>query len=263
VVADSHQFEQVFLNIINNAVDAMLEGARGGLLRVSSGTDEEHHCAVVEFRDSGPGIKDPKRVFDPFYTTKVVGKGTGLGLSICYGIVKEHGGDIAAFNHPDGGAVFQIRLPLTVQTRYQSPLSVTLPTEALRGKILLVDDEEAVLDLERELLCGAGAEVHCAENGAEAISLLQVQTFDAIVIDSKMPGEFDSVDVYRWVLQNQPDMASRFLFTVSHAAEASVREFLEEHSFTYIEKPFQVSELITSLRRILVPRKAAAAPGAS
>ncbi len=263
VVADAHQLEQVFLNIINNAVDAMLEGTRGGLLRVSATTDVEHNCAVVELRDTGPGIKDPKRIFDPFYTTKTVGKGTGLGLSICYGIIKEHGGDITAFNHPDGGAVFQIRLPLNMKTKFPDTLPVVVPKEALRGKILVIDDEDAVLDLERELLLGAGAEVHCAQNGTEAISLLQQQVFDAIVIDSKMPGEYDAADVYRWVLQNHPEMASRFVFTISHASEASVREFLEEHALTHIEKPFQVSELITTLRRILGHQKAAAMPGAS
>lgn len=109
VVADQHQLEQVFLNIINNAVDAILEAAGSGTIRAAVFADEDAVC--VEFHDSGPGLKDTKRIFDPFYTTKQVGKGTGLGLSICYGIVKEHGGEITAFNHTEGGAVFQVRLP--------------------------------------------------------------------------------------------------------------------------------------------------------
>ena len=263
VVADAHQLEQVFLNIINNAVDAMLDGNKGGMLRVKAGVDEEASTAVVEFRDTGPGIKDTKRIFDPFYTTKTVGKGTGLGLSICYGIVKEHGGDISAFNNPEGGAVFQVRLPLNAQSRFQEAVPVTIPSEALRGKILVVDDEDAVLDLERELLSGAGAEVYCAQDGARAIELMQSHVFDAVVIDSKMPGEFDGPDVYRWALKNHPELAARFVFTVSHAAEQRVREFLEEQSVTHIEKPFQVSELITVLRRILGIQKAAVAPSAS
>lgn len=263
VVADAHQLEQVFLNIINNAVDAMLERGRGGMLRVQVGVDDQRKSAMVEFRDSGPGIKDPKRIFDPFYTTKTVGKGTGLGLSICYGIVKEHGGDITAFNHPEGGAVFQVRLPLQSANHFHESAAPSVHSEALRGKILVVDDEEAVLDLERELLTGAGAEVHCALEGTVAVRLLETQAFDAVVIDSKMPGEMDSADVYRWTLKNHPEMASRFLFTVSHATEPKVREFLEEHSLTHIEKPFQVSELISTLRRILGPQKAAAIPTAS
>src|SRR4029077_12212696 len=109
VTADPHQLEQVFLNIINNGVDAMLEAGRGGSLKVRVYAHEGN--VVTEFQDSGPGIKEPNRIFDPFYTTKSVGKGTGLGLSICYGIVKEHGGDISARNRESGGAVIQIRLP--------------------------------------------------------------------------------------------------------------------------------------------------------
>jgi signal transduction histidine kinase len=112
VVADAHQLEQVFLNIINNAADAILENSQGGKLEVS--IFEARGCACVEFHDSGPGIgvNDMSRIFDPFYTTKKLGKGTGLGLSICYGIMKEHNGEITASNHLQGGAIFQIRLPL-------------------------------------------------------------------------------------------------------------------------------------------------------
>jgi signal transduction histidine kinase len=91
------------LNVINNAVDAILETGRTGKLKIHVSCVGGHVC--TQFTDDGAGIKDPKRIFDPFYTTKSVGKGTGLGLSICYGIVKEHGGDITANNAPEGGAV--------------------------------------------------------------------------------------------------------------------------------------------------------------
>ncbi|HEX5432841.1 MAG TPA: PAS domain S-box protein, partial [Candidatus Angelobacter sp.] len=101
VVADPHQLEQVYLNVINNAADAMLDRSAGGVLRIR--VFSENGNVVSQFHDSGPGISDPKHVFDPFYTTKGVGKGTGLGLSICYGIVKEHGGEISAQNSPQGG----------------------------------------------------------------------------------------------------------------------------------------------------------------
>ena len=110
ISADPHQLQQVFLNLINNAVDAVLENANEGELWVVSGADEKN--VFVELTDSGPGVKDPGRVFDPFYTTKPVGKGTGLGLSICYGIVTEHGGMIRVKNSPPRGACFRIELPL-------------------------------------------------------------------------------------------------------------------------------------------------------
>ncbi len=109
VRGDPNQLLQVFFHIINNAVDA-LEEVGGGVLAIR--TLRERHRAVVEFSDTGPGLQDPKRVFDPFYTTKPVGKGSGLGLSICYGILHEHGGEITCFNRPEGGATFRVELPV-------------------------------------------------------------------------------------------------------------------------------------------------------
>jgi two-component system, NtrC family, sensor kinase len=108
VRGDGNQLMQVFFNIINNAVDAM-EAADGGVLTIKTIRDRGN--VVVLFSDTGPGIKEPHRVFDPFYTTKPVGKGTGLGLSICFGIVQEHTGKIMCYNSQQGGAVFRVELP--------------------------------------------------------------------------------------------------------------------------------------------------------
>jgi signal transduction histidine kinase len=108
---DGHQLFQAFVQIVENALDA-LEEAGGGLLRVSAQTQGEE--VVVQFSDSGPGIKEPNRVFDPFYTTKPIGKGTGLGLSAVYGVVQEHRGQITCQNKPEGGAVFVLRLPIAM-----------------------------------------------------------------------------------------------------------------------------------------------------
>jgi two-component system NtrC family sensor kinase len=108
--ADAHQLQQVFLNILNNAFDAVLEHGSDGDIWVR--TRAAGGLVAVEFTDSGPGVRDPLRVFDPFYTTKPVGRGTGLGLSICYGIVKEHGGEIQVRNAVPRGASFTVTLPL-------------------------------------------------------------------------------------------------------------------------------------------------------
>ena len=110
VVGDANQILQVFFNLISNAVDA-LEEIGGGTLVIRA--VERGNSVVMEFSDSGPGIKSPQHVFDPFFTTKPVGKGTGLGLSICYGIVQEHGGHIECFNRPEGGATFVVAFPTT------------------------------------------------------------------------------------------------------------------------------------------------------
>ena len=112
VIGDSHQLQQVFLNILNNAYDAIRETTRtSGRIEVMSA--RANAFVEISFRDNGTGIADPERIFDPFFTTKDVGKGTGLGLSICYGIVREHGGEIVCHNNPDSeGATFIVRFPV-------------------------------------------------------------------------------------------------------------------------------------------------------
>ena len=108
VRGDPNQLLQVFYHLISNAVDAM-ELSGGGVLLIR--TLRERGNVVIEFSDTGPGMKEPEKVFDPFYTTKEVGKGTGLGLSICYGVMEEHGGRISGFNRPEGGCTFRLELP--------------------------------------------------------------------------------------------------------------------------------------------------------
>jgi PAS domain S-box-containing protein len=111
IVGDSHQLQQVFLNILNNAYDAVRECGRPARIEIMSARTESG--VEVSFRDNGIGIVDPDRIFDPFFTTKDVGKGTGLGLSICYGIVREHGGEIVCHNNLESeGATFIVRLPM-------------------------------------------------------------------------------------------------------------------------------------------------------
>jgi signal transduction histidine kinase len=130
VRGDGNQLMQVFFNIINNAVDAM-EAHEGGVLTVKTMRDRGN--VTILFSDSGPGIKEPHRVFDPFYTTKPVGKGTGLGLSICFGIVQEHSGKILCYNGQMGGAVFRVELPAVLAalpTRESSVAAATpLPVQ--------------------------------------------------------------------------------------------------------------------------------------
>jgi signal transduction histidine kinase len=114
VVGDENQLLQVFLHIMNNAVDAMLEHSGGGTLVTS--TDVSDGRVLWSCSDTGPGVPDPTRIFDPFFTTKPVGKGTGLGLSASYGIIRDHGGVITCHNRPEGGATFVIALPAVPQS---------------------------------------------------------------------------------------------------------------------------------------------------
>jgi two-component system NtrC family sensor kinase len=111
VVGDAHQLQQVFLNILNNAYDAVRESNRSGRIEIATCSTPDG-MVEVSFCDSGDGILYPEKIFDPFFTTKEVGKGTGLGLSICYGILREHGGDITCRNNAGQGATFTVRLPV-------------------------------------------------------------------------------------------------------------------------------------------------------
>jgi signal transduction histidine kinase len=132
VRADMNQLLQVFSNIINNAVYAMQE-AGGGTLTVR--TLFEKGNVVILFSDTGPGMRDPRLVFDPFYTTKPVGKGTGLGLSICYGLIQDQGGQISCYNRPEGGATFRIDLPAVPAAFPFSPRSVPTPARNNPAKL--------------------------------------------------------------------------------------------------------------------------------
>jgi len=259
VTADPHQLEQVFLNIINNAVDAILEAAKGGgklKVRVHNSDGQ----VGVEFLDSGVGIKDPNRIFDPFYTTKSVGKGTGLGLSICYGIIKEHGGDITAHNRPEGGAAIEVRLPASGQVVEAEVAAGPSRRElALEGRILLVEDEEAVLEFERDVLAGAGAHVVTALTNDEAKSKLRSETFDAVIMNGRMPGGWSATDAHRWIGAACPGLEKKVLFTFSSVADKDVRAYLQQANITSLVKPFEVAELIAHARRLLQKSMAASA----
>jgi PAS domain S-box-containing protein len=251
VVADPHQMEQVYLNIINNAVDAMLDNGQGGHLNIRIYRENGH--VVSEFLDSGPGMIDAKHVFDPFYTTKGVGKGTGLGLSICYGIVKEHGGEISAENVPGGGAKVRVRLPVAVG---EQPVSerdriVARRGSRLEGRVLLVDDEEPILDFEREVLSAAGLQVVTATSGAEAAARLEKEEFDAVFLDSKIPGQWSSEDLYRWIAQSRPALLGHTILVLSNISDLRVRAFVDATKVMCLVKPFEVSDLLAAARRVL------------
>jgi len=250
VFGDAHQLEQVFLNIVNNALDSMLEAARGGRLRLRA--FREHDQVTVEFHDSGAGIRDPKRIFDPFYTTKPVGKGTGLGLSICYGIIKAHGGEILARNHAKGGALFQVRLPVAGPTA-PSPVAARPSSSAvrLRGRILLVDDEEPILELERQALSYAGAQVVGVTRAEDAIRLLQSENFEAVIADAGIAGGTTAADLHRWIAINRPGLEKHLVLAASSPGDPKLRLFVEQTRTLCIAKPFTVPEFVDLARRAL------------
>ena len=248
VVADPHQLEQVFLNIVNNALDAMVESSGSGVLKVNVFRKDAFVC--VEFADSGPGIKDPNRIFDPFYTTKSVGKGTGLGLSICYGIVKEHGGEIVARNRDEGGATIEVRLLASEKTAVPELVSAARRESVLHGRVLLVEDEEAVMEFERDVLVGAGADVTTSMSVHDTQDRLRQNSFDVIVMNGRMPGGISAREMYEWIAKNRPGQEKGLLLTFSTMTDAETRSFLQEQTVASLAKPFEVADLIAQVRTL-------------
>src|SRR5437879_358364 len=261
VTGDPHQLEQVFLNIINNAVDAILETGQGGTLKVR--VSDQNGQLRAEFRDNGAGIKDPKRIFDPFYTTKSVGKGTGLGLSICYGIVKEHGGDILASNNAEGGATIEVKLPAAAAAVAEPEAAKPAPRlheGAIHGRVLLVEEEEAVLEFERDVLTGAGAAAVTAKNAQDVKTRMLSEPFDAIIMSGKMANQWTAKESYPWLKENCAGMEEHVLYTFSNSVEpGDGRTFLQENNIPYLVKPFEVAELISQARKLLQKAQAAGA----
>jgi len=250
---DFNQLQQVFLNILNNAVDAIQEKGEKGEIWIR--TENIGNRLRVEFTDSGPGVENPHRVFDPFYTTKAVGKGTGLGLSICYGIVKEHGGEIQARNSPPRGATFSILMPImAVRASARAEQPSRARAAAASGKVLLVDDEEAVLHIEQEILRAHGIKVATARDAHQAVKVLEKALVDAVVCDLRMPGEVSAEDLLHWLMSHRPELATRVMFTVSSAHAGESSEFIRKSGCLVIEKPFSIEGFWSAVEGVLGSR---------
>jgi PAS domain S-box-containing protein len=242
--ADPHQLQQVFLNLVNNAVDAILENSNEGDLWVSSRAREDR--LVVEFKDSGPGVKDASRVFDPFYTTKPVGKGTGLGLSICYGIVTEHGGSISVSNLQPSGACFTIELPYQRAIAPEDAIPPSGAAAARGGRILLIDNDESVLEAVEAILREGNHVVRTAATFPEAQRLLSNQEFDAVVADAEVRSAAGGEGLQEWLLANRPALAGRLVWMSASATPAQAENHSGNGSIV-LQKPFQAADLLSAV----------------
>jgi PAS domain S-box-containing protein len=245
---DFHQLQQVFLNILNNAVDAIGEKGAKGEIWVQ--TDLIENRVRTQITDSGPGVQNPHRVFDPFYTTKPVGKGTGLGLSICYGIVREHGGEIQVKNSPPRGATFTILLPTLSSDRPTESKHPTPARENISARVLLVEDDETVLQLEHEILRSRGVAVKLARSGKEALELLRRETVDAVVTDIRMAGESPAA-MSQWIEQNRPELSGRVVFTASNGSDNEASASLRKFGSPVVSKPFAIEQLWEAVQKVL------------
>ena len=252
--ADAHQLQQVLLNLVINAEQAMLAANGRGRLTVRTWHDNEREVLLLEVNDDGPGIPDEVRtkIFDPFFTTKEVGKGTGLGLTVAYAIIEEHGGRIRLESQLGVGSSFFIELPVGPAARPTAGIPAqVMDVEDLRGTVvLLVEDEPTLAAAVTEALTDAGLVVDRAGDGAEALRYLQQRTYDVIVCDLKMP-RMDGMAFYRGLAARAPGLARRVVFVTGDVAGTEAEKFLEETGCRWLAKPFRFGDLLKTVREVL------------
>jgi signal transduction histidine kinase/ActR/RegA family two-component response regulator len=250
VFADGHQIQQVLLNLIINAEQAMLSTNGRGILVVRSWHDADRDSVILEINDDGPGISaemQPK-VFDPFFTTKEVGKGTGLGLTVAYAIVQEHGGRIRIESRPASGASFYVELPVSGSNPPALRMTPQVAQDNVAGAaILLVEDEAALAAAVIEALRDASYVVDRAANGEEALGRVKERSFDLVICDLKMP-RLDGRSFYRMLASLSPELARRVVFVTGDVAGTEAETFLQESGCRWLAKPFRLADLLREVR---------------
>ena len=282
VAGDLHQLQQVFLNVINNAQQALHAWRGGGTISLETKSVPVGGLpgVLVSIRDNGPGIAPDhlRRLFDPFWTTKSAGEGTGLGMSISLGIVSRHGGRIWAESTLGHGAQFYIELPGSSTTErpppeslldfLSQPSSTRLAADALSeataepaaeeanegsttgAQILVVDDEEPVIFLMSEILGLDDHEITPAFNGGEALALLQERDFDLIISDVRMPA-VGGPTFFEILQTTRPDLLPRVVFVTGDTMSRSTQDFLRKAGRPMLAKPFSADRLRALVREQL------------
>lgn len=255
LLGDSHQLQQVVLNIVSNARQALEAFRRDGKITLRTGVDGDR--VWIRIIDNGPGIspENLKKIFDPFFTTKPQGKGTGLGLSLSYGIVQEHRGLIRAESQPGVGTEFILEFPIASTTEaaplaYRPPSAPPLPVKPTSLHLLVVDDEESILRLIQEILSSEGHKVEAVGGGEAALQLILQHDYDVIVSDWKMPG-LNGINLYHELMERKPDAARRMLFMTGDVIKDSFQQFLKQNGRTCLPKPFALREFHAAVAGIL------------
>lgn len=252
ILGDSHQLQQVILNVINNARQALEAFRHDGKITLRTGATASH--VWLRIIDNGPGIsrENVSRIFDPFFTTKPQGKGTGLGLSLCYGIMQEHRGRIRAESQPGVGTEFILELPIAagavVQQVIRPPSATPFKGPSLR--VLVIDDEDAIRHLVEEVLLTDGHQVESASSGAAALEMILKNRYDVIVSDWKMPG-LNGINLYQELLVKDSAAASRMLFMTGDVIKQSFQDFLKQNSRVCLPKPFALREFRAAIAGIV------------
>ena len=248
-MADAHQLQQVFLNLITNAEQAM-EQKEGHHHRLTVRTRRAGDSIRIEVEDTGAGIPANliERIFNPFFTTKPTGSGTGLGLSISLGIVREHEGKIWAENSPNGGARFVVEIPVTEPRTSGEHASVAhvqpLGNDSLR--VLVVDDEASVRVSLQRYLAGKGHQVETTASGEDALVRLKGSKYDAVILDMRMP-DLSGEQLFERLRSNDPSHAERVIFTTGDLVNEQMRRFLDGTGRPCVSKPFEFASFDQAL----------------
>ena len=257
VKADPGQVEQVILNLVVNARDAIESGGRIAIesshVELSEPGRSAHANVLLTVKDSGQGMDDVTRarIFEPFFTTKERGRGTGLGLATVYGIVEQSGGTITVNSVPGGGSTFKVYLPATREqpSEQPPPRAPSVLPAGMPISVLLVEDEEMVRAVARRVLEQHGMRVVEAENPAKALALFRARPaeFDVVVSDVVMPGMSGPAMVEQ-LLPLKPDL--KVLYMSGYTNNALVHQAVAERGFVFLQKPFAPLELVRKVREL-------------
>jgi CheY-like chemotaxis protein len=275
VKVDPGQVEQVLLNLVVNARDAMPEGGKLTIETANVELDQGYTRTHVEVNpgpyvmlavsDSGCGMDaaTQARIFEPFFTTKEKDKGTGLGLATVYGIVKQSGGSIWVYSEPGKGTTFKVYLPRSVEEREEVAVAASRPATA-RGEetVLLVEDEPSLRPLISEVLRMNGYDVLEAGNGTDALKIAFEHggSIDLVVSDLVMPG-MGGAELIRRLARSQPEMKA--LFISGYTEGAALHQGVRTVGVAYLQKPFTPSALAEKVREVLEAKSVREAVGSS
>ncbi len=255
-MADPFQLQQVVLNLLVNAEQALLEARGKGQVQIrTSCIDAEGGKRLrLEMADDGPGIpKEIKsRIFDPFFTTKPPGVGTGLGLSIVYGIIHQHGGEVGFESLPGAGAKFTIEIPVVSIVASESagaPAAAEAP-DTLPLRVLVVEDEPTVAQLLVDILAEEGHEAEATVDSQDGLTRLSRKTYDVVICDLRMP-RLDGRAFYQALVRTGSPARKRILFITGDTIARSTQEFLESTGMPHLTKPFLVEEVKLAVRRLV------------
>ncbi|MFP4667567.1 MAG: ATP-binding protein [Desulfobacterales bacterium] len=262
---DSSRLQQVLMNLVVNARDAMPSGGKLAISTSAGGMEDESasdtsgiqgSCAIITVADNGPGMDEDtlNRIFEPFFTTKQE-EGTGLGLAVCYGIIKQHGGDIRVRSRPGEGTSFSIYLPAAESTeseQLEEPAKfgkTGTPAES-GARILVVEDDPEVLDLASKILEKNGHLVNSAQSGKAAIELAKNYSGEIhlILTDVIMP-EMKGPEVYREISRFHPQI--KVLYMSGYTGDGLAGQGITERDREFIQKPFSIRELADKVNRVL------------